>query len=81
LGGVNPAHVTHGGLDAAEVDLVCQASGQAMQGSEGAPVLGVVRVEELCGVDSLVEKDLVEAVELLGVGSGQCFGQGLEQSN
>jgi hypothetical protein len=62
----DPAHVPHGSLDIFDVELVFKANGEAVEGSDGGVVLGVVVVQLLRGGDGGVEEDLVEAVKLCG---------------
>jgi hypothetical protein len=62
--GTDPADISHSGLYILDVELVFETDGEAVQGSDGCLVLGVVGVEGLCGGDGGVEEDLVEAVEL-----------------
>lgn len=60
----DPAHIPHSCLNVFDVELVFEADGKAVEGSDRGLVFGVVGVEGAGVCDGGVEEDFVEAVEL-----------------
>lgn len=62
--GVYPADVAHGSLDAADVELVLQGNGKAVERTDRLLEFGIVGVEGFGDGERGVEEDFVEAVDL-----------------